>query len=394
MKVASKIEDGRIDAVNVLFEVTIQDYLNVAKDIIKNNEFQRKRVRSSSTIYALLKKDLRSNCTIPPIVLAIKSEKLQAKISIDEVTDELIQDLFKPENLIILDGLQRTYTLIDLETELQKESDEENTKRVMSNKLRVEIYLGINKIAILYRMLTLNTGQTPMSIRHQIEILYSDYIDNQIDGIELFKESDSKKITKIGQYQFKDVIEGFNSYLDRDELGINRTDLLENIKNLEKLSEENSNSDLFVDYIKTYNKFLSKISELTNDWQYINEDNSDEEEKESLFGRSVLQIFSKPQTLSAFGASIGKLKDKNVINGFDEIDKIIESLKITTDIDSTMKNLLKKLNEIKIDSKKIGVSQRAYFTQFFRELFNKNSDSYESLNESIESGYQKYSSFM
>jgi hypothetical protein len=234
-----------------------------------------------------------------------------------------------------------------------------------------------------------------MSIRHQIEILYSDYIDNQIAGIELFKEADSKKITKVGQYQFKDVIEGFNSYLDRDELGINRTDLLENIKNLEKLSEENSSSDLFVDYLTVYNKFLLKIIELTNNWQYENEEKSeDDEEKESLFGHNILQIFTKPQTLSAFGASIGKLKDKSVITGFNDVESIIDNLTISTDIDITMKNLLKKLNDIKFDAKKIGAAQRAYFTQFFRELFNENSDSFKSINESIESGYHKYSTFM
>lgn len=39
----------------------------------------------------------------------------------------------------------------------------------------------------------------------------------------------------IGEYQFRDVIEGFNSYLDRDELGISRNEVLENIQNLENL---------------------------------------------------------------------------------------------------------------------------------------------------------------
>ena len=62
MKLASKIKDGRINATNVLLDMSIKEYLSVARDIIKNNEFQRKRVKSSSTVYALLKKDLRSNC--------------------------------------------------------------------------------------------------------------------------------------------------------------------------------------------------------------------------------------------------------------------------------------------------------------------------------------------
>lgn len=56
MKVASKVKDGRINAVNVLLDMNIKEYLEVAGHIIKNNEFQRKRVKNSSTVYALLKK--------------------------------------------------------------------------------------------------------------------------------------------------------------------------------------------------------------------------------------------------------------------------------------------------------------------------------------------------
>ena len=87
--------------------------------------------------------------------------------------------MFKPENLIILDGLQRTYTILELIEELKSEEDnQEELSKVLSNSIRIEVFLGINKIGILYRMLTLNTGQTPMSIRHQIEILYSDYSEH------------------------------------------------------------------------------------------------------------------------------------------------------------------------------------------------------------------------
>lgn len=209
MKVASKVKDGRINAVNILLDMNIREYLEVAGNIIKNNEFQRKRVKNSSTVYALLKKDLRSNCTMPPIVLAIKAEKMNHLLNPYDVDEEQIKSLFKPENLIILDGLQRTYTILDLVDELKKENNIEVLNNVLDNSIRIEIYLGINKIGILYRMLTLNTGQTPMSIRHQIEMLYSDYAENSIGEVRLLKETDSKSVKRIGEYQFRDVIEGF-----------------------------------------------------------------------------------------------------------------------------------------------------------------------------------------
>lgn len=395
MKLASKVRDGRINAVNVLLDMSIKEYLNVARDIIKNNEFQRRRVKSSSTVYALLKKDLRNNCTMPPIVLAIKAEKMEHLLNPYDIEEEQVKLLFKPENLIILDGLQRTYTILDLEAELLKENDNETLINVLGNSIRVEVYLGVNKIGILYRMLTLNTGQTPMSIRHQIEILYSDYIEKNIDNITLLKETDAKSVKSIGEYQFRDVIEGFNSYLDRDELGINRSELLENIQNLEKLALENGSSDLFKDYLSTYNMLVKKIDSFDSNWELKKEDI--DIDINTFFGKNTLQIFTKSQVLSGFGAAIGKLKDTKVIEGFDTIKIDIEKLKLSnsdSSLDSVMLALITKLDEIKNRAKKIGVEQRMFFTYFFRELFNPNSDSYLNINQAIESGFNKYTSLI
>lgn len=394
MKVASKVKDGRINAVNILLDMNIREYLEVAGNIIKNNEFQRKRVKNSSTVYALLKKDLRSNCTMPPIVLAIKAEKMNHLLNPYDVDEEQIKSLFKPENLIILDGLQRTYTILDLVDELKKENNIEVLNNVLDNSIRIEVYLGINKIGILYRMLTLNTGQTPMSIRHQIEMLYSDYAENSIGEVRLLKETDSKSVKRIGEYQFRDVIEGFNSYLDRDELGISRNELLENIQNLEKLALENGTSDLFKDYILTYNDLIKKIDSFDIGWEV----RKSELDINGVFGRSVLLIFTKSQVLSGFGAAIGKLKDSKVIDGFETIKHNVNNIKLSSDInctlDSVMINLLTKLDNIKNRAKKIGVEQRMFFTYFFRELFNHNSDSYLDINAAIESGFNKYISLI
>lgn len=92
---------------------------------------------------------------------------------------------------MLLDGLQRTYTLIDADTEMEKKSAEEYQK-FLKNKLRLEIYVEINKFGILYRMLTLNTGQTPMSARHQLEMLYSDMLNTEFEGVKLVTDKDGK----------------------------------------------------------------------------------------------------------------------------------------------------------------------------------------------------------
>lgn len=55
MKIMSKIYDQRINSWNLYVESTFREYLKFAKKIIENNELQRKRVKTSKTIYSLLR---------------------------------------------------------------------------------------------------------------------------------------------------------------------------------------------------------------------------------------------------------------------------------------------------------------------------------------------------
>ncbi len=242
MDILSRIEDKRITSWNIFVEITIGDYLEFAMDILENNDMQRKKVKSSKSVYSLLNTDLKRGCVILPLVLALT----ESGIIDEKTTSDKMQEYISanPQNLVILDGLQRTYTLIAAKEELEKENDSKALSNFLNQKLRLEIYTGINKFGILYRMLTLNTGQTPMSTRHQIEILYKNLVDTDIDGIRLVTETEGKVKPSIYELKFKDAVEGFHSYIYRDELPIDRQDLLDNIKMLENLSRENTQIDL------------------------------------------------------------------------------------------------------------------------------------------------------
>ncbi len=392
MKVVDQLFDERINALNALIVMNIKEYISVSKSITAENEFQRAKVRRSSSVYQLLREDLKTGCLIPPIVLAVRTEGMKDIINPKTITEDQITELFKPENLIILDGLQRTYTLIDLAEKLEKK-EPDKTDKFYRQSIRVELYLGLSKIGVLYRMLTLNTGQTPMSARHQIEILYSDYLKKEsAEGIRLFTEKDRKGVLKIGDYQFKDVVEGFNSYLDRDELGITRSELLENIQNLEKLSKENKEDDLFDDYITSYNCFVKKIDELSNSWTLDKElyRQFKGHGLETPFGKDCLSFFTKPQVLSGYGAAIGKLKDFEIVKNFNDVRNNINGINFSDDPTETIYTFLENLSEIKNTAKNIGRAQRLYLTYFFRELFNKEGDSFLSIENAIKNGFRKY----
>jgi len=385
MKVCDKTYDNRIDSLNILIETTIEEYYTLSKEILDNNEFQRRRVKSSSSIYSLLKTDLRHGCVIPPIVLALA---IEAKPKIDEDNEILINTILDKKNhLIILDGLQRTYTIRDLVNELNDKKDPDREK-ILQHKLRIEIYLGVNKLGVLYRMLTLNTGQTPMSSRHQIEIIYSDYIQEDLKDIRLIKETEGDTPNNLGEYKFRDIIDGFTSYLDRDYLTIDRNDILDNIKSLEKLAVENQGNDLFLEFLNTYHSFVKKMVELYDSWTF------DEEEIETKltgqpFAKNSLKIFNKSQVMTGFGSAVGKLLDFESITKVSDIKGMIEKLKINN-VEEDLYNLVIKLDCIRVIAKKIGNDQRMFFHFFFRELFDKKSDGYLDIQTSINDAYKQY----
>lgn len=369
------INDNRIGCQNYMIEMTIQEYFDIAKDILKNNEYQRRRVKSSSTIYSLLKDDLKQGCIMPPIVLALSK-------SIGTDVDVLEEIKKSKESIIILDGLQRSYTIRDL---LKDEEGSPEENNVLSLPIRIELYTGINKFGILYRMLTYNTGQTQMSTRHQIEIIYSDYIDKEINGIKFIREIDDTTPRKLGEYRFKDVVDGFTSYLERDYLSLERIDILNSIKSLQELTKEDPKAELFDDFVNFYHSIVVKINEQADGWS----PNKEELEVERVFATNVIGIFNKSQSLTGFGAAVGKLIDKGII------DKIV-TLKTETDqndfedLTSGLDLLIIKLENVRNNAKKIGNDQRLFFFHFYRGLLSNGSDSYMNVRLAVEYAYNQY----
>ena len=389
MIIKDRIFDHRIDSLNLLIETNLEEYFNLSKGILRNNELQRRRVKSSSSVYSLLKNDIRAGCVIPPIVLALsmeaKPEKAEENIDDETLINRINQN---QEKLVILDGLQRTYTIRDLITELNDLADPDK-EEILKRKLRIEIYIGLNKLGILYRMLTLNTGQTPMSSRHQIEIIYSDYTVSGLDGIRLIREVDGGTPATDGEYAFRDIIDGFTSFLERDYLTLDRTDILDNIKSLEKLATTNKSSDLFVEFVTTYHAFAKKMNGLGRDWSFREPESTSSRLSRQPFAREALKIFNKSQVMTGFGSALGKLIDFNLVKDIPNVGEMIsrlESNSINDDLDS----LILKLDNISRVSKKIGNDQRLFFHHFFRALFNSDSDGFLNLGESINEAYRQY----
>lgn len=386
----SRIKDHRINSINLYVETTFGEYLSFADQIIKNNELQRKRVKTSKSVYSLLKDDLKKGCVMPPLVLAVTKTDV---IDADEIDEEELLEYIKEntDDVLILDGLQRTYTLLDAKSEMEK-AGKKRMQQFLGYSLRLEIYVEINRFGVLYRMLTLNTGQTPMSLRHQLEMLYSDMLDTEIEGVILIPDNEGKADPDEGEFVFKNAVEGFNSYMGRNELPIDRQDLLDNIKMMENMSEENVTDDLFKEFLEGYIRVFNALRKITNEYVLTKEDAQEYEISESPFGKKVSKVFSTSQALTGYGSAIGKMKDNGVITDIKDVTGMLRRLIQKNDGYEWFLEMLLKFDRIKESSKKIGNAQRMFFHYFFRELFNKESDSYLDLEEAVENGYKKYNS--
>lgn len=384
MKVKSTITDHRIESDNVLVETTIGEYLDLIKDSINNNPYQRRRVTSSKTIYSLLKEDIKKGCVLPPIVLAVSIDlkKMEAGETQEEVEDIILSEITgQKDEIIILDGLQRTHSLRDL----YSETDSNDIKRLSDIPLRIEFYIGLNKIGILYRMLTLNTGQTPMSLRHQIEMLYQGFYEKGISGVTFIKESEKSKATKENEFNFKEIISGFNSYLERNEQPLDRSDILENIKSLEKLSHENNQHDLFEEYVSGLSGFISKSKEVFGGISLSNDDLTGKQ----IWGKDIVKCFKREQVYAGFGAGLGKLKDHGIISDLGQIKDICRDLEIGTSPSDFILSLNETLDWISKNTKKIGNAQRLFFQFFFRDIFNSEGETYLQMQKSLDSAKHK-----
>jgi len=373
------IDDKRINARNYILQLSLAEYYCLIKDRLNDNEYQRKRVRNAGSIYDLLKQDLIKGCVMPPIVLAYCEA-----IPEDEDVVSVIKN--NPDGIKILDGLQRSYTIRDvvIDYEAGKLSEEESNP--LDNLVRVEIYTGINKLGILYRMLTLNTGQTRMTTRHQIEIIYSDYKTNcQVPGVKLISEVDGNTPRRLGDYHFRDVIEGFTSYIQEDYLTMDRMDILDNVKDLERLAKVTKEENPFDDFLKAYHHFVSKMNDCFGGELSVDEMNL----SSNPYAVTAIGLFNKSQSMTGFGNAVSSLKSLGVIDSFNDVDAAIDKINERS-VENGLYRIVGCLDSLREMAKKIGNDQRLYFYRFFRRLLDKEGAEFGDVNAAAEKAYNDY----
>lgn len=358
------INDGRIEAFNVMTQMTLKEYFELVKDSMDKNDLQRAKVPSSKNIYSLLKEDLVMGCVIPPIVLSIFSAYDS------EMNDKKLVEKYIYENkhkLIILDGLQRTFTIQDIYNTYINNAD----SKVLDNRIRVEVYLGLNREGVLYRMLTLNTGQTRMSLRHQIEMIYQDLLTSKDeDGLRFIRDTEKDNKKKSNVFYFSEAVDAFTSYLNNDYLQLTREKILVSIETFSELTKLKNNRDAFIDLMRLYAQFIAKAEQCLENREEDIKQWAEEMGIKPVFGTNAVNIFNKSQSMTGFGAAVAKLLEFETFAEIQDISEAFDGIDSQDFYEGTA-NILSFLDWIRNHSSKIGNSQRCYFYYFFRKLLDR-----------------------
>ena len=198
-----KIYDIQKDEVIKSYYLTVSiDYeyaLENLVPLINKLEFQRNPLRAS--FYKRLEEDIQSGCIMPNITVAIKANG--NKLNNEDITEEYINNNW--EYAFILDGIPRLNILNRID----------KSKLDKSRRLYCNILVSDSMDRMLYRMITLNNGQKPMSVRHQIEILAGNIFDfNSLPILGITEKEKKSKNKKNEESMNKEsLIKGYLAYI-------------------------------------------------------------------------------------------------------------------------------------------------------------------------------------
>lgn len=168
------------------------------------NRFQDQRKLQNRKFYDRLRKDILRGCIMPPITLAFVDVDFSSISNLKEINSYVIKNINQG---YILDGMQRLNTLKDA-----SELDGFDSSRA----LQVNVIIAENYDLLLYRMITLNNGQRPMTARHQIEMLTKGLLDTNRLSIQVITEKETEINRPQGAFKQSDISEAYTAYLSNN----------------------------------------------------------------------------------------------------------------------------------------------------------------------------------
>lgn len=199
--------DLRTNTPVVYAQLPISEYLNLVGKNFYDFFIQRKREKHKA--YDRMKKDIVDGALLPSITLAVKPDQVDDLLTKIGNLGELKLLLEKPDQVYILDGLQRTFILNDLKNS--------GVEFIKDQKVHVEFWLEKNIKHLIYRIIVLNAGQKPMTMRHQVELLFlalKSKLETDI-GIEIITERDLARRTSARKYSLDRIASSYHCFMTK-----------------------------------------------------------------------------------------------------------------------------------------------------------------------------------
>jgi hypothetical protein len=225
---------------------TYQEALEQFVPLIGGLDIQRDPLKTK--FYARLEQDIVRGCVMPPITIALV-EKFDHVMDLDEISAYVEKNL---GTAFVLDGIQRLSTLSRASANLDFDA---------SRSLHVNVVIAGSRDRLLYRMITLNNGQKPMSARHQIDVLSDAFFDFDEIELKLVAEKGGGRVRAPDSFKKADSVKGYIAYLS-ESVNIDNQKIIEE-KMDELIASRIIDSDIptrkkeFIDVVDVVNR-LSK----------------------------------------------------------------------------------------------------------------------------------------
>jgi hypothetical protein len=350
-------KDLRTNAHIIYALASIDDYLVLVGD--KFDEFDMQRKEEKHKAYQRMNKDIMAGAVLPPITLAIKPENVDILTSLIVEKDlKSIENALNQSdnNVFILDGLQRTHLL----SKLKKDNKiPENTP-----KLLLEIWIEKDIKHLIYRIIILNAGRKAMSLRHQIELLFStiyDELKREFTDTELWREVDQKRRTKAKVYTFEAVITSYNCFLTKNYEPSKENLITQQVQEESVIYSDENELNVQFELFKKYFGLYLKLDEATFSLYQQQSDNPD-----------FANWWAKENVMNAFFAALSLYGN----NSPDKQQRIITSIeKLLTSFANKEEDILglttfeSAKTSINPSRKNIGLATKRLLFEGFREYF-------------------------
>jgi hypothetical protein len=359
-------KDLRTNTFVVYAHISIDDYLVMVGSNFDDFPVQRRQEKHKA--YQRMRRDILEGAVLPPITLAVKPDVADNLKNLIETEnwESVKSELSKPNQLFILDGLQRTHILNDLKNE--------NNSFKVGQKLLVEFWIEKDIKHLIYRLIILNSGQKTMSLRHQLDLLFmpiSDEIKRDIPDIELLKERDEQRRRKAKCYSFETITTTYYCFLTKN-YEPNKENLItqqlqeESVTNADE-NEMSEKLELFKPYLKVY----SDLDELT--YAHYSQINTTD--------RNAIHWFAKENVMNSFFAALSDYGNNNL----ERKERIMQAMKNLKESFKFKQDPLglSKFDEIRsktfdASKKNIGLATKRLLFDGFKEFFkNEGEKSFE-----------------